>query len=204
MPDDWSGFLRLTAFIMVRSTLYIGLVSFIPLYFVGVVHTSPWIANMVLTTFLLTGIVGTITGGSLADTYGRRIVINVSMLAALVCVLLFAETTNAASVTSIIAGFVFAITLGIAVGGSQAATIVLGQEYLPNRLGVASGVTLGLGVSIGGMFTPVLGTIADHYGLHAAILSIGALTAIALIIGLLMPNPAKRRALLLSRRAALT
>jgi FSR family fosmidomycin resistance protein-like MFS transporter len=204
MPDDWSGFLRLTAFIMVRSTLYIGLVSFIPLYFVGVVHTSPWIANMVLTTFLLTGIIGTITGGSLADTYGRRIVINVSMLASLVCVLLFAETTNAASVTSIIAGFVVAIALGIAVGGSQAATIVLGQEYLPNRLGVASGVTLGLGVSIGGMFTPVLGTIADHYGLHAAILSIGALTAIALIIGLFMPNPAKRRALLLSRRAALT
>jgi FSR family fosmidomycin resistance protein-like MFS transporter len=86
--------------------------------------------------------------------------------------------------------------------GSQAATIVLGQEYLPNRLGVASGVTLGLGVSVGGMFTPVLGRIADHYGLHAAILAIGALTALALIIGLFMPDPAKRRALLLSRREA--
>lgn len=204
LPDDWSGFLRLTAFIMVRSTLYIGLVSFIPLYFVGIVHTSPWIANMVLTTFLLTGIIGTITGGSLADTHGRRIVINLSMLAALVCVLLFAVTTNAASAGSIVAGFAFAVPLGIAVGGSQAARIVLGQEYLPNRLGVASGVTLGLGVSIGGMFTPVLGTIADHYGLHAAILSIGALTAIALLIGLFMPNPIKRRALLLSRRAAAT
>jgi FSR family fosmidomycin resistance protein-like MFS transporter len=204
LPDDWSGFLRLTAFIMVRSTLYIGLVSFIPLYFVGVVHTSPWIANMVLTTFLLTGIAGTLAGGSLADTYGRRIVINLSMVAALVCVFVFAETTNSASVTSVIAGFVFSIALGISVMGSQAATIVLGQEYLPNRLGVASGVTLGLGVSVGGMFTPVLGRIADHYGLHAAILSIGGLTALALIIGLFMPNPMKRRALLISRREATT
>jgi FSR family fosmidomycin resistance protein-like MFS transporter len=202
LPDDWSGFLRLTAFITVRSTVYIGLVSFIPLYFVGIVHTSPWIANMVLTTFLLAGIAGTLTGGSLADTYGRRVVIHVSMFATLVFALLFAQTTNAPGLGSLVAGFVIAIALGIAVGGSQAATIVLGQEYLPNRLGVASGVTLGLGVSVGGMFTPVLGTIADHYGLHASLLAIGALAAAAMLIGFTMPNPTKRRALLLSRGTA--
>jgi FSR family fosmidomycin resistance protein-like MFS transporter len=199
LPDDWSGFARLTAFITVRSTVYIGLVAFIPLYFVGVVHASPWIANMILTTFLLTGIAGTLAGGSLSDTYGRRIVINVAMAASLVCVLLFAETTNAVGFGSIVAGFAFAVTLGIAVSGSQAATIVLGQEYLPNRLGVASGVTLGLGVSVGGMFTPVLGTIADHYGLHASLLAIAALTASAIVIGFTLPNPEKRRALLMSR-----
>jgi FSR family fosmidomycin resistance protein-like MFS transporter len=202
LPDDWSGFLRLTGFITVRSTVYIGMVSFIPLYFVGVVHTSPWLANVVLTTFLLAVIVGTLTGGSLADTYGRRRVINVSMLATLVFGLLFTETTNGPGLASLIAAFVFAIVLGVSVGGSQAATIVLGQEYLPNRLGVASGVTLGLGVSVGGMFTPVLGTIADHQGLHAALLAISALTATAMLIGFTMPNPEKRRALLLSRGAA--
>ncbi|HEY5339408.1 MAG TPA: hypothetical protein VIK27_00145, partial [Candidatus Aquilonibacter sp.] len=85
----------------------------------------------------------------------------------------------------------------------QAAMIVLGQEYLPNRLGVASGVTLGLGVSVGGMFTPVLGMIADHWGLHASLLTIAALTALAIALGFTMPDPARRRALLLGRAASL-
>jgi FSR family fosmidomycin resistance protein-like MFS transporter len=186
---------------MVRSVSYIGLVSFIPLYFVGVVHTSPWVANMILTTFLVAGIAGTLAGGSLADTHGRRGVILASMAGTVVCVFLFAETTNAPVLFSIIAGFAVAIVMGIFVMGSQAATIVLGQEYLPNRMGMASGVTLGLGVSVGGMFTPVLGAIADHYGLHASILAIGALSALALAVGFTMPNPEKRRARLLARGA---
>jgi MFS transporter, FSR family, fosmidomycin resistance protein len=202
LPDDWSAFARLTGFITVRSTAYIGLVSFIPLYFVGVVHASPWIANMVLTTFLLAGIAGTIAGGSLADTYGRRVVINVSIVATLIFVVLFAQLTNGTGTGAFVAGFVVAVALGASMTGLQAATIVLGQEYLPNRLGVASGVTLGLAVSVGGMFSPVLGRIADHWGLHASLLAIAALTSIAMVIGFTLPDPAQRRALLLRQSAA--
>ena len=202
LPDDWSAFARLTAFIMVRSVSYIGLVSFIPLYFVGVVHASPWIGNLVLTTFLLAGIAGTIVGGSLADSYGRRAVINVAIVLALGCILIFTQTTNAPGTTSIIAGFVFAIPLGFTALGSQAASIVLGQEYLPNRLGVASGVTLGLGVSVGGMFTPVLGRIADVWGLHASMLTIAAIIALTIVIALTLPDPEQRRAKLLARTVA--
>jgi MFS transporter, FSR family, fosmidomycin resistance protein len=202
LPDDWSAFARLTAFITVRSVSYIGLVSFIPLYFTGVVHASPAIANTILTTFLLAGIGGTIVGGSLADTYGRRAVIVVAIVAALACILVFTQTTNAPGVISIVAGFVFAIPLGFTALGSQAASIVLGQEYLPNRLGVASGVTLGLGVSIGGMFTPVLGRIADVWGLHASMLTIAGVIAVTIVIALTLPDPAKRRTILLARTAA--
>jgi FSR family fosmidomycin resistance protein-like MFS transporter len=39
--------------------------------------------------------------------------------------------------------------------------VVLGQDYLPNRIGTASGVTVGLAASVGGLFTPVFGWIAD-------------------------------------------
>ena len=173
MPDDWSGFARLTAFLTIRSTVYLGYVSFIPLFFTGVVHASHEVANMISTTFLLFGIAGTIAGGSLADTYGRRTVIWGGLAASVVFAVLFAMFT----------------------------TIVLGQEYLPNRLGIASGITLGVGVSIGGAFTPVLGRIADQFGLHASLLTIAALTAIAMLLSFTLPDPAKRRALLLSSRA---
>jgi FSR family fosmidomycin resistance protein-like MFS transporter len=201
LPDDWSAFARLTAFITVRSTVYVGMVSFIPLYFTGVVHASPWVANLVLTTFLLAGIAGTIVGGSMADTFGRRAVIVVAIAAALVFIVVFAQITNAPGMFSIVAGFVVAIPLGFMALGSQAASIVLGQEYLPNRLGVASGVTLGLGVSIGGMFTPVLGRIADVWGLHASLLTIAGITALTLVVACTLPDPEQRRAKLLARGA---
>jgi FSR family fosmidomycin resistance protein-like MFS transporter len=201
-PDDWSAFIRLTGFVMLRSTAYLGLVSFIPLYFVHVVHVSPAIGNMVLTTFLLAGIVGTIVGGPLADRYGLRPVIFSSTAASLACVAAFAWTTNGAGSAELIAGFACAFVLGFFMAGSQAPTIVLGQAYLPNRLGTASGVTLGLAVSIGGMFSPVLGAIGDRWGLHASILGIVALTALALAAGLAMPSVERRRALLLRRATA--
>ena len=199
LPDDWSAFTRLTLFIMLRSTLYIGLVSFVPLYLVDVAHAPISVANLVLTTMLVSGIAGTLVGGSLADRYGRRSVIFAAMIASIAFVFLFAQVTNAPGVWSIVAGFVCAVPLGIAVSGSQAATIVLGQEYLPNRIGVASGVTLGLAVSIGGAFTPLLGHIGDVWGTHAAILSIAVISVLSLLVGLTMPDPEKRRALLAAR-----
>ncbi len=202
VPDDWSAFLRLTGFVTVRSTAYLGLVSFIPLYFVHVVRVSPAVGDLVLTAFLVTGIAGTIVGGPLADRYGRRIVIFISTAATLVFVACLAFTTNAPGTTSLVAGIVSALILGFFVAGSQAPTIVLAQDYLPNRLGVASGVTLGLAVSIGGIFSPVLGAIGDRWGLHATMVSIVALTAIALAIGLTMPAADKRRALLMQRASA--
>jgi FSR family fosmidomycin resistance protein-like MFS transporter len=201
VPDDWSAFGRLTAFVMLRSTAYLGLVSFIPLYFVHVVHVSPAIGDMVLTTYLLAGIAGTIVGGPLADRHGRRAVIFISMAATLAFVALLAATTNGTGVVALTAGFVCALGLGFFVAGSQAPTIVLAQDYLPNRLGMASGVTLGLAVSVGGMFSPVLGAIGDRFGLHASMLAIVGLTALALAVGLTMPATEKRRALLLGRQA---
>jgi FSR family fosmidomycin resistance protein-like MFS transporter len=203
LPDDWSAFARLTAFIMVRSTLYIGLVTFIPLYLVDVAHAPIGVANMVLTTVLVSGIAGTIAGGSLADKYGYRSVIYAAMIASVTFVFVFAQVTNLPGVWSIVAGFVCAVPLGMAVSASQPATIVLGQDYLPNRLGVASGVTLGLAVSVGGAFTPILGHIGDVWGTHASILAIGGLSVISLLIGFTMPDPVKRRAKLAARTEAI-
>jgi FSR family fosmidomycin resistance protein-like MFS transporter len=196
LPDDWSGFSRLTLFLVVRSTVYLGLVSFIPLYFVNVAHASHAVANMISTTFLIFGVAGTIIGGSFADKYGRRAVIMASMFATTIFMIAFAQLTNYAGNGAIITGFAIAVPLGIVAAASQAATIVLGQEYLPNRLGIASGITLGVGVSIGGMFTPVLGHIGDVYGLHASMLAMGGLAIISTLLSFLLPDPAKRRVLL--------
>ena len=44
--------------------------------------------------------------------------------------------------------------------------IVLGQQFLPGRVGFASGITIGLAVSVGGFAAPVLGRLADLAGVH--------------------------------------
>ena len=56
---------------------------------------------------------------------------------------------------------------------------MLGQKYLAKNIGFASGVTLGLATSMGGMIAPLLGWIADHYGLPVALQSM----TLAAIVG---------------------
>jgi MFS transporter, FSR family, fosmidomycin resistance protein len=65
----------------------------------------------------------------------------------------------------------------------------LGQQYLPNRLGLASGVTLGLAFSFGGILMPVLGRIADLYGLHAAISTLACIPVVCAALTLALPRP---------------
>jgi FSR family fosmidomycin resistance protein-like MFS transporter len=67
--------------------------------------------------------------------------------------------------------------------------IILGQKYLPNRIGLSSGVTLGVAVTIGGVATPLLGRVADHYGLWVALamMSLGPILGTGLALSL--PHP---------------
>lgn len=202
-PDDWPAFLWLSAFVIVRSMVYIGLVAFIPLYFVHVVHVSPETANIVLTVYLLAGVPGTIVGGPLADRHGRRALIWFSCGTALIGVFALVAATASGGPFALAGGFLVAAVTGALITSSGPAQIVLGQEYLPNRLGVASGVTLGLSVSLGGMFSPVLGAIGDRWGLVATLLAIGAISCLALALSFALPNPERRRALLEARRTAI-
>ena len=63
---------------------------------------------------------------------------------------------------------------------SYSPMVVLGQQYLPNHVGFASGVTLGLAISIGGIMAPVLGMVADRFSLSAAFCAMAALALIPL------------------------
>ena len=71
------------------------------------------------------------------------------------------------------------------------AIAVLGQEYLAKNIGFASGVTLGISMSIGGIIAPALGHYADTYGLTAVM---GLLVLIAAICaGATFLLPARKR-----------
>ena len=85
--------------------------------------------------------------------------------------------------------------VGAAVIATFSVTVVMGQEYLPGRIGVASGVTLGLSIGLGGLGAPLLGVVADAWGLPTTTLYvIAALPLLALAMIGTLPPPRTRRA----------
>jgi MFS transporter, FSR family, fosmidomycin resistance protein len=76
----WGPFVRLAGVIALRSFVYFGMVTFIPLYYVAVLHTGEALGSAALTAMLIGGAAGTLAGGPLADRFGRRAVLVGSML----------------------------------------------------------------------------------------------------------------------------
>ncbi|MBV9802258.1 MAG: MFS transporter [Solirubrobacterales bacterium] len=183
--EAWGPFVRLAGVIALRSFVYFGMVTFIPLYYVGVLHAGKALGNTALTAMLLGGAAGTLMGGPLADRFGRRTVLVGSM-----CV------TPPLIVGFLLSGPVLAIAFAALAGmvtiATFAVTIVMGQEYLPGRIGVASGVTIGLSIGLGGIGAPLLGLIGDAHGLRAVFESVAVLPLGALVLTLTLPRRTAR------------
>jgi FSR family fosmidomycin resistance protein-like MFS transporter len=184
--EQWRPFALLGVVIALRSFIYFGLVTFIPLYYVHNLHASKAAGNAALAAMLLGGAAGTVIGGPLADRFGRRAVLTGSMvlLPPLVIAMLLSGP--------LLAG-VFAALAGAATIATFAVTIVMGQEYLPGRLGVAAGVTIGLSIGLGGVGAPLLGLLADADGLKAVFEVVAVLPLLALAVTFALPraNPAR-------------
>jgi MFS transporter, FSR family, fosmidomycin resistance protein len=190
--DDWTSFGKLSAFVIVRSMAYLGMVAFIPLYVVEVLHGSPAAGGLTDTAFLLSGALGTIAGGPIADRVGRKPVLLWSTGGTVVLVCALVALTRGGGPLWLAVGML--VVTGFVLVASQASFVVLGQEYLPNRVGFASGVTLGLAVSLGGSLSPALGAIADAHGVDATLLTTAALALAGTIIGFTLPNEPRRYA----------
>ena len=171
--------------IAARTFLFWGMLTFVPLYFVDVLHRSEATGNSALVVFLVGGAVGTLVGGRLADRIGRRPVVIGSLTLASPLVVLFLAAP-AALATPLL------FVIGAAVISSFAVTVVMGQEYLPGRIGVASGVTLGLAIGLGGIGAPLLGLLADAQGLEVALLVAGMLPLIGVAATLTLPGEGAR------------
>ncbi len=193
--EAWRPFVILAAVIALRSFVYFGMVTFIPLYYVQVLHTSKALGNAALTAMLLGGAAGTLMGGPLADRFGRRTVLVGSMI-------LIPPLVVAFLLSGPVLGLVFAALAGAVTIATFAVTIVMGQEYLPGRLGVAAGVTIGLSIGLGGVGAPLLGILADSAGLRAVFETVAVLPLGALVLSLALPRQTPREGIAAPAQAA--
>ncbi|MDX6380179.1 MAG: transporter, family, fosmidomycin resistance protein [Rubrobacteraceae bacterium] len=179
--EHWGPFVRMVGVVIVRSFVYFGLITFVSSYYIQVLGSSPVLANAALSVMLFAGAAGTLTMGPLADRIGRRTVLLGSML--LLGPLIYAFTLSGP-----LPGMVFLALVGAATIGTFGVTVVMGQEYLPGRIGVAAGVTMGLSIGLGGVGSPILGAFADSYGLPAMMLVLAALPLVGLALALSLPR----------------
>ena len=82
------------------------------------------------------------------------------------------------------------IPIGFLLYATYSPAIVMGQNFLPGRVGLSSGITLGVAISIGGAATPVIGKIADLYGIWFAIASVAGLPVLLLAATMSLPESA--------------
>ena len=180
--DAWVPFSFLAAAMLCRSVVFYGLNTFLPLYLIDVLHQSKTAAGSSLTVLVVASIIGNLFGGRVADRFGYRLVIIAGfiLLSCFLPLLLIAPTAS---------WFVILFApIGLVLSLPVSPMVVLGQSYLPNHVGLASGVTLGLALSFGGIMTPFLGMIADHHGLYATISILAILPLICTCFTLALKN----------------
>lgn len=182
-PDRWGAFARLGLAVTVRSVVYFGLLTFVPLYFVSNLHTSKASGNAALSAMLVAGALGTLVGGRLADRVGTRRVFAVSMGLAAPLIVGFL-------LVGPLAGAVLVALIGGVTIATFSVTVVIGQALLPGRVGVASGVTLGLSIGMGGIAASLLGLLADAHGVRSVIELLAPLPLLALLLALTLPTGA--------------
>lgn len=180
--DNWSGFWRLCGVIFGRSIIYAGFNTFLALYWISRFHQSNAKGGLMLSAFFIMAALSTLIGGRLADSFGHIRMIRVSCIILLPGILLLAFADNQILAFAALVPVAFAISL------CYSPTVVLGQSYLAGRKGLASGVTLGLSVSIGGIVAPLLGKIGDAYGLQTTMIVIGLVAIIPLIMSFTLPK----------------
>lgn len=170
-----------------RSCISFGINTFVSLYWIRHLGASSGLGGTALTLELAGGILGTLAGGRISDRTGlvRTVQLGNLLLIPAFAALLLCHNRYAALPLVLIVGLVTNIPFAV--------LIKLGQDYLPTRPGTAAGVTLGLAVSAGGLFQPVLGVIADHHGPQGAFAVLAVIPLVAIALAVNLKEPADHR-----------
>ena len=183
LTNDWSAFGRLSVVIFVRSVGFTVCNTFIPLYWIHVLHTSPSTGSLALSILFSMGVVITCLAGALADRFGFPRVLRRSMLIMIPSMFFLVNSTN------LIAATLLLIPVAFSLFAAYSPIVVLGQTYLGKNVGFASGVTLGLTTTIGGLISPIVGWGADQWGIPTALQCLWICAIIGAIFAFLIPVP---------------
>ena len=181
--NDWVSFGKLFFVIASRSILFSVLSIFIPILYITVINGEASASSLALTMYFAMGAVLTYMGGALSDKLGFLKTVRLGNLIFLPSVLVFIFVPN-------IWGFFGAmIPMAFGVFSQYGPITVLGQKYLAKNAGFASGITLGLGITLGGLVAPYVGHIADIYDVQTALMTLIPVGLMGLLMSFWLKEP---------------
>ena len=152
------------------------LTSYFTFFLIHKFHISVQSAQLHLFGFLAGVAAGTFAGGPIGDRVGRKVVIWVSILGVL-------PFTLALPYASLFWTSVLSVVIGLVLASAFSAILVYGQELLPGRVGLVSGLFFGFAFGVAGIAAAALGRLADAtsietvYRACAFLPALGVLTA---------------------------
>jgi FSR family fosmidomycin resistance protein-like MFS transporter len=164
--------------------------------------TPTWYAQMgygpsfygpLATTLVLASAVGTVGCGSLADRFGRRSVILATLVLSAPAVLLFTLFPGPWA-------FLSAILIGFLAASTAPLMLLMAQQLMAARAGLASGLVMGLGFVTGALGVPINGAIADHIGLQKSLMTHVILVLATIAIAWFLPREDEMERIAVSQR----
>ncbi len=140
-----------------------------------------------ISIFLISGSIGGLIGGYLADKINRKIIIAVSSF--LACPLLICFLHANGTSTMLLSGL-----SGMVIFSASAINVLIVQRLCPDMASSVSGISMGLVWGSAGLMLPVIGLIADHYSMGTSLGIVAYMLPIAGLLVLLLPdinNPTK-------------
>ncbi len=179
--DDVRAMVILGGVIGLRSVAWFGLLTFVPLWVVSL-GNSHADGNRLLSLMLVAGAAGTLLLGPIADRFGLRRTLLVAQAALMPMILVFVLVGG-------LVGAVALMVVGICVVGTFGLTMVLSQMYLPQHVGMASGLSIGLAMGLGGIAAVGLGGLADAVDLKTALVCSAFAPLLGVVLCFFLPAP---------------
>jgi len=172
--------------VVVRGTVQLVYQGFLPLFFIEGGYSLA-AASWALSVFLGVGVIGGLMGGVLSDRFGGRFVIRIAMAGSLPFLLLAFFLPNGWQLAFLSIGYAFILL-------TMPVNLLMAQDHVPEHRSTISSLMMGFAWGVGGAVAPLVGKLADMYGLSIALTLVAGLPLLGVILAWLLPPDLPRPA----------
>lgn len=179
--ENWGPVMLLFSGATLRSWVTFGAMTFLPTYLVlegySLLIATTWVSVM-----MIAGVAGQLFGGTLSDRIGRKKVVVITTFASIPAFIAILMTHGIFLIASM-------ILFGFLLWSSFSVTIAMSHEMIPSKIGLISGLFLGIAMGAGAIGVSVSGVLADTFGLYASLEIFPVILAVSVIIFMLVKSP---------------
>lgn len=178
----WKPMTVLYFLVVIRSIVQITFTQFLPLYLHSQRGYSLAVSSFSLTLYLIGGAIGGLAGGALAERFGGRLVILISMIGSVPFLALFLFSGGwISSLGLFLGGLILLFTIPV--------NVVMGQELAPTQAGTVSALMMGAAWGMAGLiFIPLTGWVSDHFSMQTAFVGLILFPLLGFFLALKLPD----------------